>query len=77
MTLTAYHDLTLTLMKRKNIETGKPYLHSALFAMHKDVLWHGSPSLGEKLRDQFTSSLEGHSDPESPIAFVALLSTAV
>ncbi|KAI0245598.1 hypothetical protein BJV78DRAFT_1287423 [Lactifluus subvellereus] len=62
---------------RWNHKAMEPFLNPAFIQILKMSFFLRPTSIGSKIRDQFVSSIDGHDEPELPIAMVALVATAV
>jgi Domain of unknown function (DUF6532) len=69
--------LTSLFWQRWNHKAMEPFLNPAFIQILKMSFFLCPTSIGSKIRDQFISSLDGHNEPELPIAMVALVATAV
>ncbi|KAH7904181.1 hypothetical protein BJ138DRAFT_1119658 [Hygrophoropsis aurantiaca] len=57
--------------------TSKPYQHPAILETIGEYFFHTEGCLGVKFKGHFTSTLDGHPEPELPPAMIAMAATAV
>jgi hypothetical protein len=65
------------LQDKNDVKSSKPYLHKIIVGIAHEVFFKNSSSFGVKYQEYFTSSLDGHDEPEIPMPLISMIATCV